>query len=155
MNVEWTERKLDSLTGHKNESHAISVRHVFSIIVSSFLWIVHFRWILTLWLGVMINQVMTNWSRYVKKKRKQKKKEREGEEGGGGSYFSHRQWWVESNHTRPISLSFKRFRSSLQYSWHELVIITAKQVSVVCVCVWTLEATVKWNRGNSSFMLSD
>ncbi len=133
MNVEWTERKLDSLTGHKNESHAISVRHVFSITVSSLLWTVHFQMDSYAFTWVMINQVMTNWSRYVKKKRKQKKKEREG--GGEGSSFSHRQWWVESNHTRPISLPFKRFRSSLQYSWHELVIITAKQVSVVCMCV--------------------
>lgn len=69
--------------------------------------------------------------------RERRKKKRRGNEEQGGSSSSsssHRQWWVESNHIRPISLPFKRFHSSLQYSWHELVIITAKQVSVVCVC---------------------
>jgi hypothetical protein len=50
--------------------------------------------------------------------RKEKEETEEEREGGkrGRFFFSHRQWSVESNHTRPISLPFKRFRSSLQYS---------------------------------------
>jgi hypothetical protein len=45
----------------------------------------------------MINQVMTNWSRYVKEKEETEEDDEEKRErgrGGGeeGSYFSHRQW---------------------------------------------------------------
>ncbi len=136
MNVEWTERKLDSLTGHKTRTTQYQFDMFSPLEFLLFRWTVHFQIDLDSFAEGMINQVMTNWSRYVEKKKKRGRWRRMRRGGGGASRFSHRQWLIESNHTRPISLPFKRFRSSLQYSWHELVIITAKQVLVVCVCAW-------------------
>jgi hypothetical protein len=106
MNVEWTERKLDSLTGHKTRA----TQYQFNMFSPLYFVLSHELFISDQSILFYLSNDKSSDDELVKIRI-----EVEGK-GGEGSLLSHRQWLVGSNHTRPISLPFKRFRSSLQYS---------------------------------------